>query len=93
MKIRNAQEYSYYMKRLQIIAIMSTMTFLIFKTCFAHAHVELHFHSLEWEEEQKERERRAQEADDYLERHEELSDEEAEEIHKKWVNGDIIGEA
>lgn len=83
----SAQKHSYYMKRLQLIAIMGAAGFLLFKAYKSYAHVELHMHSLEWEQIQRDREERQKTADDYRNQREDLSDEQFKEIEKDILEG------
>lgn len=47
--IKNAQEYSWLAKRLQIAVILLTVGLLIGKAIKANAHVDMHFDRLAWD--------------------------------------------
>jgi hypothetical protein len=87
VKMRNAQNYSYVAKILQIIVILVATALVLFKVCFLDAHVDLHFHSLEWEAEQHMREAREPLVQEWHLQNPDASEETSLEVDEKIRQG------
>ncbi len=92
-KMRSQQEYSYWMKRAQIIVILVACAFFLFKGFELLAHVDLHFHSIQWEHEQQQREVREPQVEEWNLQHPDASEAEAKEAESLILQGILLEEA
>lgn len=76
------------MKRLQLIAIMSACSYLLFKAITGNAHVELHFDSLEWEATQQKLEQAKEELETFHTLYEDDGSDEYKELEQKVKSGE-----
>lgn len=76
------------MKRLQVIAILSACSYLLFKAVSAHSHVEIHFDSLEWEAIQQKLEEAQKELEVFQTLYPDDGSEEYKELEDRVKSGD-----
>lgn len=87
MKKISGHDYPYYMKRLQITAILILVAVLLYKAIRAEAHVDLHWHSIRWEAEQRAREEQRERTEEYIRQRPDLSEAEKEDIRGRTEAG------